>query len=130
MNQPIRAGTYLFTVGNIISFLGYSWRLTEHAWSAAKAEMTGLRPALPEMLDELRRYLPSLEARYNEAGGSSAHAVGLASLAGRCCDLAYEIVGLFPVQEAVVAGRPFAGTRVRIGQISRGLGEWLASVVR
>lgn len=132
MHQPTRVETQLFAVGKIISFLGCSWRLTEDLWNDEEAGRTGpgLRTNLPEVLDELRRYLPSLEARYTDAGGSSVYAAGLESLAERCSDLAREIVGSFPAQEAVVAGGLDASMRVHIGQIARDLGDWLLSVVR
>ncbi|ROW13446.1 hypothetical protein VPNG_04402 [Cytospora leucostoma] len=150
MLPPLRADTQLFAIGSIISFLEYSWYLTEYPWNTDEASRVGLGPRLKvhDVLNKLTWYLPRFEARYAKPDGSSIHADGLDTLVERCRVLARELVrGFSKVVEGgttvneteLVAQQRWAmlsrrldaaGLKARIDRIARNLGGWLVVVVR
>lgn len=150
MLPPLRADTQLFAIGSIISFLEYSWCLTEYPWNTEEASRVGLGPWLRvhDVLDKLTWYLPRFEARYAKPDGSSVHAGGLDTLVERCGTLARELVrgfsrvveGVTAVDETELVAQQrwamlsrrldAAGLKARIDRIARNLGGWLVVVVR
>ncbi|KUI52917.1 hypothetical protein VP1G_00550 [Cytospora mali] len=146
MYHPIKVETQLFKIGKVISFLRYSWRLTEYLWDAAdQAQDPNPRPGVHQVPDELRGHLLLLEARYAKPDGPSVLTGGLDSLDGRCCGLACELIGGFAgvvegtaakgidlgAQEGwmMVAQQLDASIQGRIGKIAREFGEWLVAAV-
>ncbi|KUI69202.1 hypothetical protein VM1G_05163 [Cytospora mali] len=148
MYHPTRVETQLFKIGKVISFLRYSWRLTEYLWDAAdqaQAQDPNPRPDVHQVPDELRGHLLLLEARHAKPDGPSVLAGGLDSLNERCCGLVRELIGGFSgvvegtaakgidlgAQEGwvVVAQQLDASIQVRIGKIAREFGQWLVAAV-